>query len=84
MSYTADRLAYTPSPPACYGMVQFEGGGRLMMDFTDMDEDELAVGLALRMSFRIKANDTARGYTRYFWKATVADPLENRHGNRNS
>ncbi len=26
----------------------------------------------------------ARGYTRYFWKATVADPTENRHGNRNS
>ncbi|MGE8612124.1 MAG: 3-oxoacyl-[acyl-carrier-protein] synthase III C-terminal domain-containing protein [Achromobacter veterisilvae] len=84
MTYTADRLAYSPSPPACYGMVQFEGGGRLMMDFTDVDEDELDVGLALRLSFRIKASDSARGYTRYFWKATVADPLENRHGNGNS
>ena len=84
MSYTADRLAYTPDPPACYGMVQFEGGGRLMMDYADMDEDELAVGLALRMSFRLKAHDAARGYTRYFWKATVADPKENRHGNGNS
>jgi len=84
MSYTADRLAYSPSPPACYGMVQFEGGGRLMMDFTDVDEDELAVGLALRMSFRIKAYDAARGYTRYFWKATAAHPMENKHADGNS
>ncbi len=84
MSYTADRLAYTPNPPACYGMVQFEGGGRLMMDFTDVDEDELAVGLPMRMSFRIKACDAARGYTRYFWKATLAAPMENMHGNGNS
>ncbi len=84
MTYTADRLAYSPSPPACYGMVQFEGGGRLMMDFTDVDEQQLAVGLPMRMSFRIKAVDTARGYVRYFWKAAVAGPQENTHGNGNS
>jgi 3-hydroxy-3-methylglutaryl CoA synthase len=77
MSYTADRLAYCLSPPACYGMVEFEGGGRLMMDLTDMDASQLQVGMPLRMSLRIKAVDAARGFTRYFWKAAAALPLEN-------
>src|SRR5215510_4403591 len=36
-SYTADRLTYSPDPPACYGMVEFEEGGRVMIDFTDID-----------------------------------------------
>lgn len=71
-SYTADRLTYSPDPPACYGMIQFEEGGRWMMDFTDIDEAELAVGRPMRMMFRIKDIDTQRGFRRYFWKAAPA------------
>ena len=73
-SFTADRLTYSPDPPACYGMIQFEGGGRWMMDFTDVDPAALAVGQTMRMTFRIKDIDTQRGFRRYFWKAapTVA------------
>ena len=73
-SYTADRLTYSPSPPACYGMIEFEDGGRWMMDFTDIDADQLAVGQAMRMMFRIKDIDTQRGFRRYFWKAAPAEP----------
>lgn len=68
-SYTADRLTYSPDPPACYGMIQFDDGGRWMMDFTDIDADELAVGQPMRMMFRIKDIDAQRGFRRYFWKA---------------
>jgi 3-hydroxy-3-methylglutaryl CoA synthase len=69
-SYTADRLTYSPSPPAYYGMVQFDQGGRAMMDFTDVDAArELSVGCGLRMMFRIKDIDARRGFRRYFWKA---------------
>ena len=68
-SFTADRLTYSPSPPACYGMVQFDGGGRMMLDFTDVDADALEVGQPMRMMFRIKDVDAQRGFTRYFWKA---------------
>ena len=68
-SYTADRLTYSPDPPACYGMIQFEDGGRWMMDFTDVDEKQIEVGNAMRMMFRIKDIDPARGFRRYFWKA---------------
>ena len=71
-SYTADRLTYSPDPPACYGMIQFDDGGRWMMDFTDIDADDLAVGQAMRMTFRIKDIDTQRGFRRYFWKAAPA------------
>ena len=69
-SCTADRLTYSVSPPARYGMVQFEEGGRAMMDFTDVDPDtELRVGTPMRMMFRIRDYDTRRGFRRYFWKA---------------
>jgi len=71
-SYTADRLTYSPDPPACYGMVQFDDGGRWMMDFTDVEADDLKVGMTMRMMFRIKDIDTQRGFRRYFWKAAPA------------
>ena len=70
MSYTADSLTYSPSPPHYYGMVQFEGGGRMMADFTDIDNVE--VGMPMRMMFRIKEYDPARSFVRYFWKAAPA------------
>lgn len=72
MSYTADVLTYCPDPPAYYGMVQFDGGGRMMADFADVDEGKVEVGMPMRMMFRIKENDAARGFVRYFWKAAPA------------
>lgn len=72
-SYTADALTYSPNPPNYYGMVQFEGGGRLMSDLTDVtSETSLSVGTPIRMVFRVKDHDRARGFRRYFWKATPA------------
>ena len=71
MSYTADSLTYTPNPPHYYGMVRFEGGGRMMADFTDVG-DKVEVGTPMRMMFRIKETDPARGFVRYFWKAAPA------------
>ncbi len=71
-SFTADRLTYSPDPPACYGMIQFEEGGRWMMDFTDVEAEALTVGLRMRMMFRVKDFDTQRGFRRYFWKAAPA------------
>jgi len=69
-SYTSDALTYSPSPPAYYGMVQFDEGGRAMIDFTDVDPGtELEVGEPMRMVFRIKDYDPRRGFRRYFWKA---------------
>jgi hydroxymethylglutaryl-CoA synthase len=69
-SFTADRLTYSPDPPAYYGMVQFDEGGRTMIDFTDVDPAVgLEVGTPMRMTFRVKDYDTKRGFRRYYWKA---------------
>lgn len=72
LSFTSDRLTYSPDPPALYGMIQFAEGGRCMMDFTDMDEADLAVEKPMRMMFRVKDVDSNRGFRRYFWKAAPA------------
>jgi hydroxymethylglutaryl-CoA synthase len=73
-SYTADRLTYSPDPPHYYGMIVFDEGGRLMIDFTDCDGAGVDVAAPMRMMFRIKEYDPARGFTRYFWKAAPAQP----------
>jgi len=72
LSWSADYLTYSPDPPAYYGMVQFDPGGRLMADFTDVDRGAVEVGMNMRMVFRVKERDAQRGFVRYFWKAAPA------------
>ncbi len=69
VSYTTDRLAYSPSPPLFYGVIDFEGGGRMSVEFADAGSESIAVGRTCRMMFRIKAVDELRHFTKYFWKA---------------
>ncbi len=77
LSWSADALVYSADPPAHYGMVQFQRGGRFMADFTDCDVGGVAVGMPVRMVFRIRGVDEARGMVRYFWKAApVKGPNE--------
>jgi 3-hydroxy-3-methylglutaryl CoA synthase/uncharacterized OB-fold protein len=71
MSHTTDFLAYTPHPPFQFGHVDFEGGGRVLMEFADADAGELSVRLPLAMVYRIKDFDRQRGFRRYFWKAAL-------------
>lgn len=72
LSYTADGLTYSPDPPTYFGMVQVDGGGRMLMDFTEVDPASMDVGLPVKMVFRIKDADPNRGFVRYFWKAAPA------------
>jgi 3-hydroxy-3-methylglutaryl CoA synthase len=69
MTHTADNLAYSPNPPVYYGAIEFDGGGRMTVEFTDVDPEDVVVGAPMRMMFRVKAIDGQRGFTRYFWKA---------------
>jgi hydroxymethylglutaryl-CoA synthase len=69
VTFTADSLTYTPEPPCWYGAVEFEEGGRMTVEFADVDADDVVVGAPMRMMFRIKASDEMRGFTKYFWKA---------------
>ena len=68
-SYTGDMLAVSVDPPAIYGLVQFEGGGRALLDFTDCDLTDVKVGQPVKMSFRIKYYDAPRDFHGYYWKA---------------
>jgi len=74
-SFTGDLLSVSVDPPAIYGMVQFEGGGRLMADFTDCELADVRVGQPVTMSFRKRYLDPEREFTGYFWKA-VPLPVE--------
>jgi 3-hydroxy-3-methylglutaryl CoA synthase/NAD(P)-dependent dehydrogenase (short-subunit alcohol dehydrogenase family)/putative sterol carrier protein len=68
-TFTGDLLAVSVDPPAIYGMVQFEGGGRFMADFTDCELADCKVGLPVKMAFRRRFTDDERGFSGYFWKA---------------
>lgn len=68
-SFTGDNLAASVDPPAIYGEVEFDGGGRMMLDITDCRLGELSTGTRVSMSFRRKYYDEKRGISGYFWKA---------------
>jgi len=71
-TWTADRLTFDMNPPAYFGLVEFDGGGRAMMDFTDVNPDKFDVDTPVTVHFRIKQFDRRRGFRRYFWKAAPA------------
>jgi NAD(P)-dependent dehydrogenase (short-subunit alcohol dehydrogenase family)/uncharacterized OB-fold protein/putative sterol carrier protein len=68
-SFTGDLLAVSIDPPAVYGMIQFEEGGRFMADFTDCELSDVKVGQKVSLTFRKRYKDRERGFTGYFWKA---------------
>lgn len=69
LSWSADFLSFSMNPPNHYGMVVFDEGGRIMMDFTDVETGTVDSGMEVKLVFRIKEFDDKRGFRRYFWKA---------------
>jgi hydroxymethylglutaryl-CoA synthase len=66
-TFTVDKLAYSPSPPVVFAVVDFDGGGRLPVELTDVAPDEVRIGGRVEMTFRRLF--TADGIHNYFWKA---------------
>jgi hydroxymethylglutaryl-CoA synthase len=77
VTYTVDRLAYSPSPPVVFAVVDFDGGGRLPVELTDVDAGEVRIGGRVEMTFRRLF--TADGIHNYFWKAC---PIRDAEGER--
>lgn len=75
---TSDWLSYHPAPPLAVGFVAFDNHARLLMEIVDAAPEQLETGTPLRMVYRIKERDKARGFNRYFWKATPV--AEAHHG----
>lgn len=66
-TFTIDRLAYSPSPPIAFGIVDFDGGGRLPIELTDVRPEDVLIGGRVEMTFRrLSSSD---GIHNYFWKA---------------
>jgi uncharacterized OB-fold protein len=64
---TVDRIAYSQSPPIVFAIVDFDDGGRLPIELTDVDASQLQMGDRVEMTFRKLF--TADGIHNYFWKA---------------
>ncbi len=68
-TWTADTLTFDYNPPAYFGMVTFEGGGRIMMDMSEVDAETFDTGSKVSLHFRLKQIDDQAGFRKYFWKA---------------
>lgn len=65
-THSNDFLAPTPDPPLIICMVNFEGGGRMMITMTDRVVEEVKVGMPLELTFRLLY--VAEGTPNYYWK----------------
>jgi 3-hydroxy-3-methylglutaryl CoA synthase/uncharacterized OB-fold protein len=70
VTFTVDKLSYSLSPPVVFAIVDFDGGGRLPIELTDVDASEVAIGDRVEMTFRRLS--TADAIHNYFWKARPA------------
>ncbi|WP_179467934.1 zinc ribbon domain-containing protein [Mycolicibacterium vinylchloridicum] len=71
VTYTVDRLAYSPSPPMVQAVVDVDGGGRFTVEMADVGSREVQVGD--RVGFTFRRLFTADGVHNYFWKAVLRD-----------
>ena len=66
-SYAIDQLMPTLNPPGVNGVIDFAGGGRMIVELTDCDANKVKVGMPVEMTYRKMF--TSRGINNYFWKA---------------
>jgi hydroxymethylglutaryl-CoA synthase len=67
VTYTVDRLAFSPAPPVVAAVIDFDGGGRFTCELTDVVAEAVFVGQRVEMTFRRLS--TVGGIHNYFWKA---------------
>ncbi len=67
VTFSHDLLGVTPDPPTTVAAVDFEEGGRIMVDITDRNPNEIAINMEVEMTFR-KFRRT-NGIQVYWWKS---------------
>lgn len=67
-TFTIDRLAFSPAPPLIAAVCDFDDGGRVSIELTDMGTDEPTIGDRMEMTFR-RLYTAHNGIHNYFWKA---------------
>jgi len=66
-TYAVDYLTASKESPAIIGVVDFEGGGRLMCEVAECEPSEVKIGMPVEMCFR-KLSRKGNIHN-YFWKA---------------
>jgi 3-hydroxy-3-methylglutaryl CoA synthase len=66
-TYAIDYLTSSKEAPALIGVVDFEGGGRIMCEVAECEPSEIRIGMPVEMCFK-KLGDGG-GVHNYFWKA---------------
>jgi len=66
VAYTIDYLTTNSEAPALVGIVDFDGGGRMMCEVTECEPAQIKVGLPVEMCFR--KIGLKGGFQNYFWK----------------
>jgi 3-hydroxy-3-methylglutaryl CoA synthase len=66
-TFTNDYIHDSPDTPTTHGVVELDGGGRIYVQLTDVDADQVEVDMPVELTFR-KYHDGS-GLANYFWKA---------------
>ncbi|RLC26462.1 MAG: 3-hydroxy-3-methylglutaryl CoA synthase [Deltaproteobacteria bacterium] len=65
-SFSVDQMANQITSPVINGVLDFDGGGRILCYLTDVDPDDIKIGMDIEMSFRKMA--FREGIHIYCWK----------------
>jgi 3-hydroxy-3-methylglutaryl CoA synthase len=66
-TFTNDYLHDSPDAPTTHGVVELDGGGRVFVQLTDVDPEQVEVDMPVELTFR-KYHEGS-GLQNYFWKA---------------
>lgn len=66
-TFTIDRIAFSPSPPITYAVVDMDNGSRSALELCDLDASQIKMGDRVEPTFRKLG--TGDGIHNYFWKA---------------
>ena len=69
-TYSIDYLTSRKDPPAIIGVVDFEGGGRLMCEVTECELSKVKIGMPVEMCLRKLSRKG--NFHNYLWKARPA------------
>lgn len=66
-TYAVDTLTSSREVPVIFGVIDFEGGGRMMCEVTECEPSQMKIGMAVEMCFK---KVSRKGMIpNYFWKA---------------
>ena len=65
-TFNRDQLQPTVDPPTVMAVIDFEGGGRMPLEMTDRNPEDVKLGMSVEITFR--RMHKARDMYAYYWK----------------